>query len=343
MGYKTTLKELSELLGLSISTVSKALADSREISECTKERVKEVAKACNYRHNKLASGFRSGRTRSVGVVVPTLMDAYYAEVLIGIEKYLTKKGYTMMVAVSHDSTSRETHVVESLSSGYVDGLIISNASETLDKQSNTSMSVPINDGIPIVLFGRPNPMVNCDQILSNFAEESFNLVEYLHKKRRCDNIALIGIEDEQFNTKSKQIGYKKAITDFGLPLPSESIIMGHRDKIAPSIRRIVTEGKYDGILCLDHESYNMLVALLTGFPKEYRDKLQIVTFGNTNLLKQIPPNAAMDLQAEKIGEITAKTLLKQILPRRNKKYCTKLVQGSLVNYNLNGSTEPISH
>ncbi len=337
---RTTLRELSQLLGLSISTVSKALSDSKEISEKTKERVRETAVIYNYRQNKLASCFRTGSTKVIGVVVPTLTDIFFSEVLSGIERYLSANGYAMMVAVSDDSISKEAKVLKSLSNGFVDGLIISNAQETLVKASNKSMSVPINDGIPMVLFGRKNPMVKCDQILNDFSTVSFQLVEYLHRGQKCNNIVAIGTEDDIINTRVKIDGFKQALNFFGLPQTLNSVLIYQKADLIRKISIVIEEGKFDGILCLDYESYNLLSGILTGLSAEVLDNIQVATLGNTNLLKRLPC-ASIDLQAEKIGQLTAKTLLKRIKAKRYKDYFTKLIEGNLINYDLNGNIELI--
>jgi LacI family transcriptional regulator len=337
MGRKTTLKELSQLLRLSISTISKALSDSKEISEETKERVRGMARTCNYRQNKLASGFRAGVTKAIGIVVPNLIDVYYVEALAGIEKYLTARGFNMMVAFSNDSQLKEITVLESLCSGYVDGLIISNANETLDKASSKSMSVPIDDGIPMVLFGRNNPMVNCDQVLNDFSKISFRLVEYLHKNQNCNRIALIGMENEHTNARLKIEGFKIAMDFFKLRLSSESLMIGEKRSLVQKIREMVQEKKYDGILCLDYESHNILIEVLEDYFQSIHS-IQIVTFGNTHLLRRLP-SASIDLQAEKIGQTAAKMLLNRIRAKKTNNYQAKFIEGNLVRYNINANTE----
>ncbi|WP_431126104.1 LacI family DNA-binding transcriptional regulator [Flagellimonas flava] len=335
---RTTLRELSQLLDLSISTVSKALSDSKEISEKTKERVKETAVIYNYRQNKLASCFRTGSTKVIGVVVPTLTDIFFSEVLSGIERYLSANGYAMMVAVSDDSISKEAKVLKSLSNGFVDGLIISNAQETLVKASNKSMSVPINDGIPMVLFGRKNPMVKCDQILNDFSTVSFQLVEYLHRSQKCNNIVAISTEDDIINTRAKIDGFKQALNFFGLSHTLNSVLIYQKADLINKISEVIEEGKFDGILCLDYASYNLLSGILTGLSAEVFDNIQVATFGNINLLKRLPC-ASIDLQAKKIGRITARTLLDRIKDRKINYNGTRLIKGNLLNHKLTMDNE----
>ncbi|UOY04954.1 LacI family transcriptional regulator [Muricauda sp. SCSIO 64092] len=334
MGRKTTLKELAVLLGLSISTVSKALSDSDEISEGTKTRVRELAKARNYHHNKLASSFRTGSTKVIGVILPSLTDTFYTEVLFGIEKLLAAEGYAMMVAVSNDSASKEAKAVRSMSSGYVDGLIISNANETLSKASNKSMSIPLNEGMPLVLFGRPNPTVDCDQVLNDFSKVSFGLVEYLYKRHYCKNLALLGKGNDWSNTQAKINGFEEALNRFELPRLPNSLMIGEEQLSFQNLTKVAKKGDYDGYICLDYWSYGAITSVLSRLPRALANKVQITTFGNLHSLQE-RACAAMDLRAEKVGQLAAKTLLKRIKNKKIDNHSTQIVTGNLIAYGQN--------
>ena len=99
---RTTLKELASILGVSISTISKALNDSHEISEATKKRIVETAKAYNYRPNKIALGLKSGRTNTIAVIIPSVQNSFFARALSGIESVISKTNYsTIAVSYTH--------------------------------------------------------------------------------------------------------------------------------------------------------------------------------------------------------------------------------------------------
>ena len=103
MSTSITLKELSKLLGVSISTISKALNDSHEISASTKQRIREMAELHNYQPNKLAVSLKSGKTRTIGVIIPSIQNYFFAQVLFGIEKVIADSDYNIIVSITHES------------------------------------------------------------------------------------------------------------------------------------------------------------------------------------------------------------------------------------------------
>jgi LacI family transcriptional regulator len=116
-----TLKELAKLLHVSVSTVSKALSDSNEIGDATKKRVLELAKELNYKPNRIAQQLKSSKTKVIGVVVPSLINPFFAEVLHGIETTIAKADYDMIVCISNESLAKEKRSLELLANGSVDG------------------------------------------------------------------------------------------------------------------------------------------------------------------------------------------------------------------------------
>jgi LacI family transcriptional regulator len=121
---RTTLTEISKALNLSVSTISKSLSNSSEISVITKEKVKAFAKDCNYVSNSFASSFRKGYTNTIGLIIHNILNIFYAKVLIGVEKHLDEKGYMLITSISNDSKEKESKSITQMGGSYVDGLII---------------------------------------------------------------------------------------------------------------------------------------------------------------------------------------------------------------------------
>ena len=125
-----TLKQLALELGLSISTVSKALKDSYEINEKTIERVKSLAQKYNYKPNKIALNLKNRQTKTIGVVIPNILNYFFAKVLLGIEEEANKQGYQIIICLSNNKYQKEVDCLNLLSDGSVDGFILSIAKET---------------------------------------------------------------------------------------------------------------------------------------------------------------------------------------------------------------------
>ena len=100
MKHRITLKNIAKEFGVSISTVSKALKDSHEIGEATRERIQAYANYYNYKPNSLALQLRNQKTSVIGVIIPEIVHHFFSTVIDGIEQYANEKGYNVMVCLS---------------------------------------------------------------------------------------------------------------------------------------------------------------------------------------------------------------------------------------------------
>ena len=135
MKQKITLKHIARELEVSISTVSKALKNSDEISDDTKEKVQAFAKLYNYKPNNIAVSLKNKRTKNIGVVIPDIVHHFFTTVFRGIEKYANEQGYNVIICVSDESFDKEVINMEMLNNGSIDGFIMSLSAETCKKVS----------------------------------------------------------------------------------------------------------------------------------------------------------------------------------------------------------------
>lgn len=185
MEKKATLLEISEALNLSISTVSKSLSNSHEISTKTKRRVLQYAGKVNYIPNRLAVSFRKGQTKNIGLMLPNITNSLYAKVLTEIEQYVDSKGYNLITSISNESLKKETASINRMSYGYVDGLIICVSNEAIFNHNYSHINKVIQSGIPLVLFERDVDIICCDKIIPKSLDSKQNL-----KKKDLKNIKL---------------------------------------------------------------------------------------------------------------------------------------------------------
>lgn len=152
MKPKITLKDIANELSVSISTVSKALKNSDEISKDTKDKIKAFAKFYNYRPNNIALSLKNKRTKNIGVVIPDIVHHFFTTVFRGIEKYANQRGYNVIICISDESIEKEVINMEMLANGSIDGFILSLSAETQLKNDFNHLKELLNQGIPIVLF-----------------------------------------------------------------------------------------------------------------------------------------------------------------------------------------------
>ena len=149
---KLTIKDIAKEFNVSISTVSKALNDSYEISEATKEKIQKYAKEKNYKPNFNALSLKNRSTKTIGVIIPTMLNYFFAQVFKGIEKTALEEGYKVITCISNQSFDKEVEIIEMLSNGSIDGFLLSMAKETELKNKYDHFKESIENGTPIVMF-----------------------------------------------------------------------------------------------------------------------------------------------------------------------------------------------
>lgn len=233
-----TIKDIAKALHLSISTVSKALRDSHEISESTKKTVVAYAEAHSYKPNPIAQSLKRGLSMSIGVVVCNIDNSFFSQVINGIESVAWDKGYSVIITQSHESYVRECVNVDHLSSRSIDGLIVSLSAETTDVEHFKEVH---NKGLPIVFFDRVTPEINTHTIISDNLKGAFLATSHLIEQG-CTRIATITSSNSLSITKERLQGYKDALRDNGLPVHSPYIkYCGHGGMIEEEVRQAIRE------------------------------------------------------------------------------------------------------
>ena len=210
MKPRITLKKIAKEFGVSISTVSKALKDSHEISEETRGKIKAFADYYNYKPNSLALQLRNQKTSVIGVIIPEIVHHFFSTVIQGIEQYANSKGYSVMVCLSNESYEKEVSNFSVLTNGSVDGLIVSIARETQQNQIYNHFNALIKDDFPLVLFDRIIDDVQCDKVIIDDIGGAFKATNHL-AEIGAKRIALITTQDYITVGSLRKEGYLKSL------------------------------------------------------------------------------------------------------------------------------------
>ncbi|TMM31517.1 LacI family transcriptional regulator [Polaribacter aestuariivivens] len=212
MKQKITIKTIAKELGVSTSTVSKALKDSHEISSETKEKIQAYANHYNYKPNNLALQLRNQKTKVIGVILPKIVHHFFSTVIMGIEDGANERGYNIMVCFSNESYKKEVETLKVLSNGSVDGLIVSIASETLENKDFNHFKGLVTEEIPLVLFDRVVDEILCDKVVVDDVGAGYKATKHL-----LDNgnkkIALITTPNHVNVGALRRQGYEKALIE----------------------------------------------------------------------------------------------------------------------------------
>src|ERR1044071_8428612 len=171
-----TIKDIAKALGLSTSTVSRALRDSYEISPETKKLVLEYAEKINYHPNPIALSLKERRSRSIGVIVSEIANSFFSQAIDGIESIAYKNGYNVIISQSRESHEREMVNLHYLTSRSIDGLIISVAAETKDFSSFKELH---DRGMPIVFFDRIVNEINTHKVIVDSYQGAYDATVHL--------------------------------------------------------------------------------------------------------------------------------------------------------------------
>ncbi|MDA6071894.1 LacI family transcriptional regulator [Flavobacterium sp. AC] len=313
MKAKATLKQIAKELGVSVSTVSKALNDSPEISEQTKVKIKEYAKLKNYKPNVIGLNLKNRKTKTIGVIIPNILNSFFAKVFSGIEKVADKKGYNVITCISNESLEKEIHTLEMLSNGTIDGFILSVSEEAQKLQDYTHFSAIINDGTPIVMFDRIADEVECDKVVVDDFDSALNSTQHLINLG-CKNIALISSVDNLSVGKLRADGYLKALADNNIPVNEKIILRTDSEDDMKSKIDAIFDHKIDAIFALDEN--DSVAALRVSLKKGYKvpEDISIIGFADGILASRrlSPSLTTVSQHGIEIGEVAAKLLIKRL-------------------------------
>ncbi|MFV0437042.1 MAG: LacI family DNA-binding transcriptional regulator [Desulfopila sp.] len=227
MARHVTITDLARRLGLSPSTVSRALRDHPKISEATKERVLAMAAQTRYQPNLIAQSLQNRRSNNIGVIVPEIRNTFFATVISGIEEVAYRAGYTIMVCQSADTVVREQLNVRALAANRVAGLMVSVSQET---ENVDHLQEVVDQGIPLVLFDRVVESFAASKVVVDDFAAAYGLVQHLIEMGRS-RIAHIGGTRTLSISRNRRQGYLAALADSGLAARQEyNLYGGHHEE-----------------------------------------------------------------------------------------------------------------
>jgi len=314
-----TIKDIAKALGLSTSTVSRALRGGYEISTETKKLVLEYAEKINYHPNPIALSLKERRTHSIGVVVCEVANNYFSQAINGIESIAYNSGYHVIITQTHESFDREVVNVQHLASRGVDGLLISLSSETQDL---SHLKYLHEKGLPIVFFDRVAAEIDTHKVTANNYQGTFDATEHLIKAG-SRKIAHLTNSPNLSITKERLAGYKAALAKYGIAF--NPAYLKHCDH-GGMIQKEVETAVNDLMHMADHPDAIFIASdrLSTGFLYTLKkhglkipQDISIAGFTNSDVAELFSPSLTTVRQpAFKIGQIATEMLIQLIESKR---------------------------
>lgn len=220
MNRLVTIKDIANRLGISKSTVSRALSDQWDVRKETRDEVLKMAKELGYRPNPIAKRLQSKRSGIIGIVVPEFFNSFFPKIIIAVQNILDQRGYQLLITQSNESPENEERNLRMLQDHQVEGILISIAREGDNLELYKEI---IDSGIPMLFFNRSCSSIEASRVVIDDYIMSFAATEHLilNGKKRIAHLG--GPKDLEMSIERKR-GYVKALNKYNIPIDNDLII-----------------------------------------------------------------------------------------------------------------------
>ena len=317
---ETTLKEIAETLGISITTVSKALKNYSDVSEKTRKAVIALAEELNYTPNSFAVNLRTKESKTIGLIIPEVVHHFFSNVINGIIAEAEKNGYLVIILQSNESLELEKKQVALLVNKRVDGIIMS-----LSNESNNDFHIKeiLRKEIPFVQFDKISKLIPSSKVIINDQKAAMEAVQHLIDKG-CEKIAHIRGPENPQNAIDRFIGYKKALEKNGIPYDSKlvytckNVTFEEGSKFAKQI--VNDHPDVDGIFAITDLVAVGVLSYLNENNIAVPGQIALVGFSNWFMSQVIKPKlSTVDQPSYEMGAAAFNLLLEEIICRKEGK------------------------
>lgn len=307
---RITIKDIAREMGVSASTVSRALQNHPDISEATRRAVHTYAHDHNYRPNIMASNLRTARNTTIGLLIPSATNFFFARVLKGVEQVAAETGYNIIISQTEDDPEREHAAIRGLVSLRVAGVL---ACINKTEESCAMLREVLEDEMPLVLFDRLLP-VECDQVISDDFGGAFRAVEYMiHSGAK--RVAYYASTLQEHTGAERFRGYREALKKYDIPFDQRLVLdcSSREDAqiMTPDFFRTV--GCPDAILAANDQTAAGIMKSAKMLGISVPDQLQICGFSNDMLTRNTDPMlTTVQQHAREMGQEAMHRLLARI-------------------------------
>ena len=328
---KITIKDISKASGYSNSTVSKALNNNKEISKKAREKIKNIAKKLNYKPNYFASRLRSNVVKNIGIIIPDILNYYFAKVIRGVQIELYKSGYNLVCFFSEESPTLEKKIIKKLEDGSIAGLLVSLAKDRFNENTIKDLKQLQSFNIPIVMFDRISEMFNCDKIYMYNFKSTYDCISHLFKRGK-NKIAFITPIHDTVIGKERLDGYKEGLKSNNIVYSSELYIpLSEGDNIESVIIKLTLDNKIDAIISIEPQTTVAVHSIILNLGYKIPDDIALLGFTDGPMYKFIKPSiTCVNQHGEYVGKHSAKILIERLKNNLGDKFIDEKVPTSLI-------------
>ena len=310
---EVTLKQIAEELGISVTTVSKALKNYDDVSPKTKAAVLNLAQNLNYQPNSFAVNLRTKESKTIGLIIPEIVHHFFSNIVNAIIEQAEEKGYLVIILQSNESEELEKKQIDLLLSKRVDGILMSLSNNT--KNLNHLKKV-IEHNVPLVLFDKITKLLDCSKVVIDDRCAAFDATEHLIKSG-CKKIAHIRGPLNPQGSIDRFLGYKKALEDNNLIFDQSLVFTCEKVSFNEGYefaKKIHTEhSDVDGIFAITDLVGIGAVAYFNEVGIKIPEQIAIIGFSNWFMASVISPSlSTIDQPGYDMGKEALRLLLKEI-------------------------------
>jgi LacI family transcriptional regulator len=305
----STIKDVAKYTGLSIATISKYI-NGGNVLDKNKQIIDEAIKALDFKVNEIARGLKTNKTMTIGVLIPDFKNIFFTTVVSNIENVLIQNGYSTIICDYKNDNVLEKEKFNFLVNKQVDGIIIIPQGDDV-----RHIKEHINKNMPLVLVDRALEGVECDTILVDNMNASYNAVEHLIT-RGHKSIGIICGPDNIFTAVERLKGYMRVHKDYSMKIDESLVKKGDNDVESGYTRLnelLDLQVPPTAVFVTNYEMTLGAIMALNERNIKIPDELSIVGFDNLHMARIVKPSLSIVVQPmEQIGEIAANTILRRL-------------------------------
>ena len=324
MSQPATILDIARELNIAVATVSRALNDHPAVKDTTRKAVQQMAKKLNYHPNKIATSLRLGRSKIVGVIIPSAEINFFGSVIHGIEKVMSENGYNVLIYQSNELYEFEKKGVETFLRSQVEGVLASISKNTINLDHYAALK---KRNVPLILFDRANDSLGVPSVVVDDYQGAFNATRHLIEQG-CVRIAHIGGQQHVAIFNQRLRGYIDALNVHNIPVDDNLIVYG---KVSiESGRECMTQllsQNIDAVFAVEDFTALGAIQSIKAANKKIPGDIAIVGFANEAFGEYITPSlSTVNQQTVHMGEEAAKLFFET----RNNKEWSKIPSPKLV-------------
>ncbi|WP_194777509.1 LacI family DNA-binding transcriptional regulator [Pararhodonellum marinum] len=312
MEKEITIYDIAKDMGVSPTTVSRALNNHPAVNAKTKKRIYDAAQEMGYQSNIFAANLRKKKTNNIGVIVPRLNSNFQSSVIAGMEKVANEAGFNLVISQSLDSVEKEIANANTLFNSRVDGMLVSLANTT---ESIEHYNRFFKKGIPTLFYDRVADHPACTGFVIDNTQAGYKVTQHLIEQG-CKRIVHV-IDNIDINVYADRLkGYKYALLDHDMPFDESLVIFSNLSE--ESAEEIVEQVKKldplpDALfISNDACAASCLRPLkLAGF--RIPEDIALVGFNNEISSRLVEPNiTTINYPGYEMGELAMKNLINHL-------------------------------